>query len=376
MKKYFSRFNLWHPLYIYAILVVTTITLSRLLFNGMIFDFDYSLYQPDGSIYTFVTLRWLGLSELEAANKVISWYQIHGEPGTSLTPSFFNAELNPGPWSLVSTRFLYQALSLPFVYFLGIPGMLIIPIISLLLLFLITSYISVKESNFLMGSMLITLLAFSPTLTRWYVANLTDGLLATIFALSIILLRHKNSKHWYFLSLIFIAATSFTRFSTPYWYAISSVFLMEKNRFKAIYIFLLSSIFLIPTMLAKPDPGSIVAGTSGGLLDKILYFPISALRILFIEVAQLAALDRSLLLILSLALIAAIINRKALPSKYFFVILIAGWFIGSLNGVLGVNFRYQLPVIPFALWVILETFKISRDGRFRYRLDIVTQKTQ
>ena len=129
-------------------------------------------------------------------------------------------------------------------------------------------------------------------------------------------------------------------------------------------------------MLAKPDPGSIVAGTSGGLLDKILYFPISALRILFIEVAQLAALDRSLLLILLLGSIAAIINRKASASKYFFAILIAGWFIGSLNGVLGVNFRYQLPVIPFALWVILETFKISRDGRFRYRLDIVTQKTQ
>jgi hypothetical protein len=129
-------------------------------------------------------------------------------------------------------------------------------------------------------------------------------------------------------------------------------------------------------MLAKPDPGSIVAGTSGDLLDKLLYFPISALKILFIEIAQLAAMDRSLLLILCLALIAAIINRKAIPSKYFFAILIAGWFIGSLNGVLGVNFRYQLPVIPFALWVILETFKISRDGKFRYRLDVVTQKTQ
>jgi hypothetical protein len=208
------------------------------------------------------------------------------------------------------------------------------------------------------------------------VANLTDGLLATIFALSIILLRNKDSKYWYFLCFILITATSFTRFSTPYWYAISGVFLIGKNRFKAIYIFVLSSIFLIPTILAKPDPRAIVAGTSDDPVDKILYFPISALRILFIEVAQLAALDRSLLLILSLALIAAIINRKALASKYFFVILIAGWFIGSLNGVLGVNFRYQLPVIPFALWVILETFKISRDGSFRYRLDIVTQKTQ
>jgi len=376
MKKYFFPFNLWHPLYIYAILLVTTITMSRLLFNGMIFDFDYSLYQPDGSLYTFVTLRWLGLSELEAANRVISWYQIHGEPGSTLTSSFFDAELNPGPWSLVSTRFLYQTLSLPFVYLLGIPGMLAIPIISLLTLFIITSYISLKESNFLMGYVLITLLAFSPTLTRWYVANLTDGLLATLFALSIILLRQKNPKYWYLTSFILIALTSFTRFSTPYWYAISSVFFIVKNRFRGLYLFALSSAFLIPTMLAKPDPGSIVAGTSGDLLDKLLYFPISALKILFIEIAQLAAMDRSLLLILCLALIAAIINRKAIPSKYFFAILIAGWFIGSLNGVLGVNFRYQLPVIPFALWVILETFKISRDGKFRYRLDVVTQKTQ
>jgi hypothetical protein len=48
--------------------------------------------------------------------------------------------------------------------------------------------------------------------------------------------------------------------------------------------------------------------------------------------------------------------------------LISLWFTGAINGVIGVNFRYQLPIIPFAIWVVAENQRYLFPSIKAYRL--------
>lgn len=343
---------------------------SRILFNGMIFDFDYHLYQPDGAVYTYMALKYAGFSHVSAAQQVIDWYAIYAEPGTSLSLSFFSPETNPGVWSLGGTRVFYPLLSTPFVYMFGIEGMLVIPILSFFLLLIVVMRISQYVENQFVGLGLIFLITTSPTISRWYVANITDGVLATIFAVALLVaLKYPHQKALIPLSLL-IAAGSATRFSAPFWIALAIIY-WTRDRRTSLILFFVTIICVIPTLAARPDSGSIVAGAEGGVIAKILYFPVSALRILFIEFAQLAAVDRSLLVALLAAIITSLWHLKDQSSQLFLLMGMAGWFIGALNGVLGVNFRYQLPLIVFACWVILNHLKFFRNRSIRNVIQIV-----
>lgn len=367
--------RLYNPANIFlgvSLLIFSITVASRLLFNGYIYDFDYHLYQPDGAVYTFITLKWLGLSDGEAAQQVINWYKLHAEAGNTLTPTFFDPASNPGVWSLASYRFLYSFLSAPFVYLLGIPGMLVIPIAALGFIFFCITYKAWRSQNYLIGTLCLALLSWSPTVTRWFVANITDGLLASLFATLLIFNLTKRGKIRYPLFLLLILLTSFTRFCTPFWYAIAFVYFFRKEKKLALFILLFSSICVLPTLLSKPDPNSIVVGATGGIIGKLLYFPISAAKILFIEVAQLAAIDRALLALLAIAFLASIRDRSKFSSQLFLAFSLAGWFIGALNGVLGVNFRYQLPLIAIGCWVIIDSVKLSTNWSFRHILKVKT----
>ncbi len=355
-------------------LILVTI-LSRLLFNGMIFDFDYHLYQPDGSIYTYMALKFAGFSHLSAAQEVITWYSQNAEPGTSLTVGFFSPDTNPGVWSLGSTRIVYPLLSAPFVMLLGIPGMLVIPIASFFLLLLIIYRIGVMLNNTPVAFLLIFILSISPTISRWYVANITDGLLATFFAVTLYFkLKLSGTKLFIILTFLIVAA-SFVRFSAPYWYSLAIYLWLIKSRKEAVLVFITSSLSVIPTLLARPDSGSIVAGATGGLIEKLVYFPVSAAKVLFVEVAQLAAMDRALLMFLVIAFVGSVIKYKSAASQLFLLMSLAGWFIGALNGVLGVNFRYQLPIVIFATWTVLEKINITANWAGGNVLNIVGNKT-
>lgn len=349
--------------------------LSRLLFNGMIFDFDYHLYQPDGSVYTYMALKFTGLSHLSAAQEVIAWYSQNAEPGTSLTISFFSPETNPGVWSLGSTRVVYPLLSAPFVMLFGIPGMLVVPILSYFILLLMIYQIGKELNNIPVALVLIFALTISPTISRWYVANITDGLLATLFAITLYFLLKFNGTTLLISLSSLIVVASFVRFSAPYWYSLSIFLWLIHSRKASMIVFVISSLSVIPTLLARPDSGSIVAGASGGLIEKLIYFPVSALKVLFVEIAQLAAIDRPLLLFLIAAFFSSITKFKNPASQLFLLMALAGWFIGALNGVLGVNFRYQLPIVIFAAWTILEKINIATNRSSGNVLNIMGDKT-
>ena len=44
--------------------------ISKLKYNGLIYGFDYGLYHPDGSLYTFRTLNLMGHSQLDSGQMV------------------------------------------------------------------------------------------------------------------------------------------------------------------------------------------------------------------------------------------------------------------------------------------------------------------
>jgi hypothetical protein len=82
--------------------------------------------------------------------------------------------------------------------------------------------------------------------------------------------------------------------------------------------------------------------------------PVTFLKVGFIEMAQLAVLDRLLLTIVIIAFVLAVKFRKLESSQFFLANLAAVWTLGTLNATLGVNFRYELPILIFCCWVILE----------------------
>jgi hypothetical protein len=126
-----------------------------------------------------------------------------------------------------------------------------------------------------------------------------------------------------------------------------------------------SFIAFIPTFLNRPGNDSFVAGAQGDGIERFLYLPVSAIRVLLVEFAQLAAIDRSLLALLILAVIVSLLQWRQISAQLFIIMGVAGWSIGALNGVLGVNFRYQLPIVVFAAYAILDSLRIS----FRLSLD-------
>ena len=93
-------------------------------------------------------------------------------------------------------------------------------------------------------------------------------------------------------------------------------------------------------------------------MEKIAALPESFAKIGFFEVAQLAVLDRLLLMILALAFVISVTSLKSETSSRFILVLMATWAIGALNGSIGVNFRYQLPLLPFACAVLLANSKV------------------
>jgi hypothetical protein len=137
--------------------------------------------------------------------------------------------------------------------------------------------------------------------------------------------------------------------------------LFSGNRKRSIYIITLALIATIPTYLTQPSNSVLPREGDLTILEKILTLPISFAKVGFIEVAQLVVMDKLLLIVLLVATIAALNSYKTVSSKRFLLILLATWAIGALNGSLGVNFRYQLPVLPFACATLIMNSKVLGD---------------
>jgi hypothetical protein len=111
---------------------------------------------------------------------------------------------------------------------------------------------------------------------------------------------------------------------------------------------------------------AVLPGTEpAGLASKILGIFSSLFKITFWEVAQLTILDRVLLAMLMLALAISVLTWREINSQYYLAVLLSVLFIGAVNGTVGVNFRYQLPILGFMAWVLISNSVKARDRVLR-----------
>ena len=348
-------------LFVTAILFFWLLDLaSKIGYNGLVYGLDYGLFHPDGKLYTFRTLNLLGHSQIESGNLVSSWYLDHAYKLNTFEPKSLFYDVNP-LWDLYRPRILYPILSTPFVALLGIYGMLVIPALSMLTVMLVIYFVGSHLSNPMAGFVLAILISFSDTINRWMFANTTDSLLTGLTALFILfVLKLQQSRFFLPYCLTLIALTSLTRVAVFQWIAISLVLFCTQQKKYAMYFASTAIILFIPTFYINASSAILPNESDSNLLVKCLQFIASLFRVAFYEIAQLAVLDRLLLSLLILATAVSALNIKRQSSKYFIAILVSLWFTGAVNGTVGVNFRYQLPVIGFMAWSLIDNFSTLR----------------
>jgi hypothetical protein len=327
--------------------------LARLKFNGLAYGFDYGLYQPDGVHYTFRTLTFLGNSEELSAKMVSDWYATHGVKLSQINPTDLLPE-NNRVWGVISPRLLYPILSMPFVAVFGIPGMIGISSISFLVLLLTIYIIGKKFHQDDLAVLMAVLLTASVTTTRWMVSNCTDALLVGITCLAVLILISEFSDCFKLVTLSITSVLGvITRFSLPIWVAIAFVLITFRKVKSATALLVSASLATIPTYLSQPADAVLPGTQNLSGIDKLLALPKSFIKVGFIEIAELAALDRILLVFLLLSFVIALLNVREVENRFFLAVAFAVFSIGAINGVLGVNFRYQLPLLPFMAWALL-----------------------
>jgi len=335
-------------LFLFVLLATSLAVLARVKFNGLVYGFDYGIFQPDGVDYSYKTLQILGEDPVQASQDVSNWYNSNSFKLQGVTPEGIIQEQVNFPQS----RLLFPLLSAPFVKLLGLQGMLVIPIISFFTLQMSIFFLGVRYNRIEVATTLAVIFSISPTILRWMINDCSDALFVAIISLIPFILNVRNQNIQRFLLSIVILGATLTRFSLPIFLAIGTVMLIKRKYLSALFLITLSTVSNIPALTQSNY--MLLPQSEDGFWNKIAQLPISAFKVAFIEIAQLAVLDRVLLLVIILSIYFALANRRKDSSMYFLAVFLGVWALGAVNGTLGVNFRYELPVMIFSAWVLLD----------------------
>ena len=181
-----------------------------------------------------------------------------------------------------------------------------------------------------------------------------------IFSLIALYVRKKNPfVNWYLEIIILIILSSITKFSVLFWLAIAIVQVLDKKVKQGFFIFIISILAVTPTVFTHNSNSFLAVEGTRPFLEKLLLYPLYFFKVTFYEFAQLFVLDRILFFMCVLSIYFAIKNFEKISSKYLFCFFMAGLLTGALNGTVGVNFRYQLPVLVFIGWSLIDNIKFS-----------------
>lgn len=336
--------------------------LGKFYFNGLIYGLDFSLFHPDGTLYTFRTLNWLGFSQNESGQLVANWYAENAGKMTSINPISLHFDQNPN-WELYKFRLLYSFLSLPFVYFFGINGMLVIPALSFLGMLIVLLEIGFHLKRVPTALIVIFLITISLTITRWMFINTTDSLFTFLATVSTyFLIKWDPRKRIFLIQITLVILMILTRVAAFYVIPLIAM-LYFKNRKQATAIFTLISASFVPLFMANIQNTIAVTSGSGNLPEKLQYFVFNSIKLIVIELGQLIILDKILFTILVFGVFLALRNFHRDSSKFLMLSIFSTYSMSVLNGTIGVNFRFQLSIIAALVWVILEnTRKIQSVG--------------
>jgi len=305
---------------------------GRLARPGYAYGLNYSLFQPDGENYAELTSDLLSGSIEQST--VYSW-----------------------------TRPLYSILSVPFYAALQEPGMLVIPALSYLVVGLALNALGKSLGIEVIATGSFVIMTMSVTFNRWMIANLTDALHVALFALMCLALA-KNASNKILWSLLLAGVLA--RPMQPVWSALLVPFALRlsgslaRSRWLMVMFSMLTFILSFFVMKLLGGFGSSPQGTFAWLLQ----FPMNLGIVTVVELGQLAVLDRILLVYFLYSTIVAIRSRKDVWSQCHLLVTGACFVLGGWIGVLGVNFRYQLPALITGAIVIGRQFT-SVEGNVR-----------
>ena len=334
--------------WLFSIFLLTLTIVAKLYFlTGFVFGLDYGLFHPDGMLYSFKTLTILGYSQGDAGLEVSKFYLQNAAGGPVIAPESLTFANNSN-WSIFQLRVLYPILSAPFVAVFGLWGMLVVPITSFVVLWFFTT--QQMKNRMTVAIPVLIVLSSSTTISRWMFANICDPLLVGLITLYIWLLpRVLNSSKfsWFLFHVIFISSTSLTRFSLLLWVSISFFYLTKRQFYKSLSVALLGFTFFVPNLFVNFSGAILASHSTSPFYMKILLYPYSILRMHVVEIGQLFVLDRVLFFGLVITFYALFREIKTPAARKVLAITISLVLTAGLNGVLGVNFRYHLPLIPF-----------------------------
>jgi hypothetical protein len=347
-----ARNALGHPISLILIIWFIAV-LSRLIRNGEVYGLNYLLFQPDGSLYQAFTLKLQGFSWSESASNVNAFYK------DRIGVGYLGTTIDPVVQKVISGRPLLSILSLPFVALFGQYGMLAVPVLSYLLLGVVI-YLIGKELNAEYFSVFLFLvISLSTSVNRWMVSNLTDGLLVGLIAVLALLLV-KKGLGVYLLAIVALALL--TRPSGPIVFALLFPFLFTAKR---LWVALAMGLAIIGTLvLALYSPESTGTQTSGEytVANRISDFLFHVIKVIVVEIGQLVVMDRILFIFLVASTGVALYTWRSTWSQSYLLVLVVAFAMGGWNGALGVNFRYQLPVIVPAVAVLLMNYSLLQSG--------------
>jgi hypothetical protein len=234
--------------------------------------------------------------------------------------------------------------------------MLVVPIISFVVLWLFTT--QQMKNRMTVAIPVLIVLSSSTTISRWMFANISDPLLVGLITLYIWLLpRVLNSSKlsWFLFHVIFISSTSLTRFSLLLWVSISFFYLTKRHFYKSLSVALLGFTFFVPNLFVNFSGAILASHSTSPFYMKILLYPYSILRMHVVEIGQLFVLDRVLFFGLAIGFYVLFRKIKTSAARMVLAITISLVLTAGLNGVLGVNFRYHLPLIPFLVSFLAES---------------------
>ena len=93
-------------LFFLVIVSASVAVLARLKFNGLVYGFDYGIYQPDGVEYSYKALEFIGENPSQIATQVSAWYSENSLKMTGITPQ----DVAQGQLTFPQSRILYPLL--------------------------------------------------------------------------------------------------------------------------------------------------------------------------------------------------------------------------------------------------------------------------
>jgi hypothetical protein len=335
-----------HPLTLIIISWFAAVV-SRFIKNGEVFGLNYNLFQPDGALYHAYTLHLQGYSWEESVRLVNAFFR------EQIGTSYLGQTITPIVQNVIFTRPLLSLMSLPFVFLFGQHGMLAIPIVSYLVIGIILFKIGEKVGKPYIAVCLFFALSLSTSVNRWMISDLTDALLVALIAIIYFLMFSANLKA---LPVFIVVLALLTRPSGPLLIALLLPFAFAYRRI-SLYIAILLSVFgTLALAFISPEAAGTQTTGEYTVYQRIQDFSVHAIKVVVVEFGQLFVMDRVLFVFTVVAILIATLTLWSTYSQSFLALVIACFAMGAWNGALGVNFRYQLPLIIAGAIVILMHF--------------------